>query len=319
MKPAPFLMIALVCLLCGIGSSSAQDDVDEIALFVNDQPIYSWELKLLLPQIQSELAAAGISAKGEEVLNRTVSRAVDSFLLVQEAKERGIAPNETRIDEKLSGMADRAGGRAALEAELIKSGITFDQLRSSVVQADLVQTLVETEIVPGIQVTEEDVEAFYAANPELFTSPDKIHSRHILFMAEAGATESQRETARRRAEAARTRALAGEDFASLAAELSEGPTAKVGGDLGFTTRGQMLEAFDDAVWALEPGEISEVVESRIGYHVIKVEEIVPGSTVALDEAQPLITDLIRQRRTAAAIEEFMAGLREGVEIRDPQQ
>ena len=317
MKRVLLSSAAIIFVFCAAIPIQAAGDIDEVALIVNGDEIFTWELKLLLPQIQGEMAAQGIDTKGQEVIKKTLNRAIDSLLMAQEARRRGIIPDEARIDEKMNGVAEGAGGRAELEAELIKSRITYDQLRSTAVQADLVQTLVETEVVPKIQISEQDVETFYAGNLDNFTGSEKIHSRHILMVVDSGATNAERQAARQRAETARQRAVAGEDFATLAAELSEGPNAARGGDLGFTARGQMVEAFDDAVWALEPGEISDVVESRLGYHVIKVEEVVEAPIVPLDEARPLVLDLLRQQRTGAAIGSFVAELRAGAEILEP--
>ena len=80
----------------------------------------------------------------------------------------------------------------------------------------------------------------------------------------------------------------------------------------------MVESFDDAVWALEPGEISEVVESRLGYHVIKVEEIVPGETIPLEEVRQPVTEMMRQQRIGMALAEHVAKLRDTAVIRTPE-
>jgi len=309
---------ALALLICGTHTATAQGRPDQVALFVNDEPISTWEIGLLLPQIQSGMASQGLDPKGEAVLNTALQRAVDNKLLTQEARRRGIEPDAARIQQRMDAMADRAGGRAALEAELIKSGVMYSQLRETVVQADLVQSLVETEVGEDGAITDEDVAAFYAENSQLFKSPDSIHTRHILLKVEADASPAQREAIRERASVARERALAGEDFAALARELSEGPNAQRGGDLGFTTRGQMVERFDEAVWALDAGEISGVVESRLGYHVIKVEEIAIGPTVPLDEARPTIENLLRQQTTGQALSGLVSELRASAVIRDPE-
>ena len=296
------LCVAVVALLlCGALTAMAQGRPDEVAVIVNGEPISTWEIGMLLPQIQAEMASQGLEAKGEILIKTALERAIDSRLLAQEARRQGIEPNAERVDEKMTAMAERAGGRAAFEAELIKTPITYSQIRATVVQADLVQSLVESELGADIDVSEEDVATFYAENADLFKSPDKIHTRHILFLVEADASSAQRATAREKAVAAHERAVAGEDFALLAKDLSEGPNAPRGGDLGFTAHGQMVESFDDAVWAHEVGEISEVVESRLGYHVIKVEEIVIGPTASLEQAQPLVEDLLRQKRTRQAL------------------
>jgi parvulin-like peptidyl-prolyl isomerase len=299
-------------------TSMARNTSDEVAVIVNGSEIYAWELALLLPQIEAEMAARGLDPKGEVVIRSVLQRAIDSRLLAQEAARRGIEPNTTRIDAKMAKMAEGAGGRAKLEAELVKSGITYSQLLSTVRQADLVQTLVENEIAATTPLTPEDVSAYYNEHLARFKNQDKIHARHILFLVKSGDSPAQKQAAREKAVAAHARAVAGEDFAALAIELSEGPNAFKGGDLGFTARGQMVEAFDEAVWVLEVGEISEVVESHLGYHVIKVEEIVIGSTVPLDEARPVVEDLLRQQRTSAVLSRLVTELKASADIREPE-
>lgn len=318
MRRTLLLTLVLLPMIAGALTVLAQGRPDEAAVIVNGEPISTWEIGLLIPQIQSEMAAQGVEPKGEVVIRTALQRAIDSKLMAQEARRRGLKPNEERIDGKLNAFVEGSGGRAALEAELIKTGVTYAQLRATVVQADLVQTLVETEIGAGIEIPAEDVAAFVGENPDLFKGQDKIHTRHILFKIASDADAAERDAGRGRAEAARERALAGEDFASLAIELSEGPNASRGGDLGFTARGQMVESFDNAVWALEVGEISEVVESRLGFHVIKVEEIVIGQPIPMNEARPLVEDLLRQQHTAAIMSELLAELKASAEIHDPK-
>jgi len=314
-----FQWVMVVALLIGgVATAAAQRRSDEVALTVNGEPIPAWEIGLLLPQIRSELTTQGVDPKGDILIRTAMKRAVESRLLAQEARRRGIEPNPVRIEEKLKTVADGAGGRADLEAELIKAGVTYSQLRDTVVQADLVQSLVEGEVGAGFEVTEETVATFYAENPELFKEADRIHPRHILFLVKSDASSQEREAARKKAAEAHERAMAGEDFAALAAELSEGPNASRGGDLGFTVRGQMVASFDDAVWALKVGEISEVVESDLGFHVIKIEEISIGETVPIEEARPLVEDLLRQQRTGQVLSDLIAQLRASADVRGPQ-
>lgn len=165
-----------------------------------------------------------------------------------------------------------------------------------------------------------DVDAEYEREKHRYTGLEKqVRARHILFKVEPTADESEKATIKARAELARTRALKGEDFAELAMELSEDPgSAKKGGDLGYNTRGKMVTPFDDAQFALKPGEISEVVETRYGYHVIKVEDVREGD-VPLDVAKREIAE--KQVKAAradelakAAAEEALAALKAGQTI-----
>lgn len=318
MKRMLLLFLIIATVFSFSVSLEAMGKPEEVAVIVNGEPISTWEIGLLVPQIQNSLEALGLDPNTENLISRAVQRAIDSLLLAQEARSLGIEPNDERVKEKMKALAVGAGGRSALEAELITTRVTYEQLKQTVVQADLVQTLVETRIAAGIEVTDEDVEAFRRENPELFMREDKIHSRHIIFMVERDADPDEREAARKKAVVAHARAMSGENFIALAVELSEGPNAARGGDLGYTARGQMMEAFDDAVWALEVGEISEVVETPVGFHVIKVEEIVIGEEIPLEEARPLVVDLLRQERRGEALAIYLAELRERAEIRQPE-
>ncbi len=318
MHERPLCLLMTVLLFAIAITSMAQEGSQEIAVIVNGSEIYTWELALLLPQIQSEMAARGLDPKGDAVIRAVLQRAIDSRLLGQEASRRGIVPNAARINEKLDRMAQGVGGRAKLEADLAKSGITYSQLLSTVRQADLVQTLVESEVAAAGKVTPEEISAYYDNNLARFKNQDKIHTRHILFLVKPEGGAVQKQAARDRAVAAHARAVAGEDFAALAIELSDGPNASKGGDLGFTARGQMVAEFDEVVWTLEAGEISEVVESHLGYHVIKVEEIAIGPTMPLDEVRPVVEDLLRQQRTAEVLSGLVTELTASADIREPE-
>lgn len=150
----------------------------------------------------------------------------------------------------------------------------------------------------GIEVSAQDVEAFYNEHQEdRFTTPPRVHARHILFSLSANATEEEKTKVRASASEVLTKARAGEDFAKLAETHSQDKaTAPRGGDLGFFQRGRMVKPFEDAAFALSPGGISDLVESQFGLHIIKVEENDPEKVKALTEVEAEIrTDLIQER------------------------
>jgi peptidyl-prolyl cis-trans isomerase C len=183
-----------------------------------------------------------------------------------------------------------------------------------VVESDRVQVFIETTIDPKISVSPEEVETYYKEHPEMFQRPEQVHARHILMTTGAGATEATKSTALTKATAARERALAGEDFATLATEVSEGPSAPSGGDLGFFARQQMVAPFADAAFALEVGGISEIVETQFGYHVIKVEEKRPAATMSLDEVREPLADMMRQNQGGEATNTVLERLAESATI-----
>ena len=164
------------------------------------------------------------------------------------------------------------------------------------------------------------VDAEYERDKHRYTGLEKqVRARHILVKVAADASDAAKAAAKAKAEAARARALKGEDFAKLALALSDDTGSAVqGGDLGYNTRGKMVAPFDDAQFALKPGSISDVVESRFGYHVIKVEGVREGD-VPVDEAKTEIAQTqVKNARAEAlaksAAEQTLAELKSGTTI-----
>jgi len=147
-----------------------------------------------------------------------------------------------------------------------------------------------------VQVSDADVQQYYDANQARYMSPEQVRTRHILFQVPADATPEQQAEIRKKAEAVLAKARAGEDFATLAQQNSQDSTAAQGGDLGAVGRGQMVTPFEDAAFALQPGQISDIVETPFGLHVIKVDSRKEATTRTLDEVRPEIVTALTQER-----------------------
>ena len=148
-----------------------------------------------------------------------------------------------------------------------------------------------------VTIQAEDVSDYYENNIEQFKSPQTVQARHILIKVDENATPEQVEEARQRIEDIYQMAIAGEDFAELAAEFSEGPTKTKGGDLGTFRRQDMVKPFSDKAFAMQAGEISEPVRTKFGWHIIKVEQVNPASLRSLDEARPEIEAKLKVDRS----------------------
>ena len=133
--------------------------------------------------------------------------------------------------------------------------------------------ITEEQVTALLTTREADAKALYEERLETYDVPEQVRARHILLRVEPGASAEAVEARRKQAEAIHARLAGGEDFAKLASELSEDPGSKEsGGDLGFFKRGQMVKPFEDAAFALQPGELAPVVRSDFGFHVLRVEE-----------------------------------------------
>ncbi len=143
-----------------------------------------------------------------------------------------------------------------------------------------------------VEIEEKEVEGYYEYNLERYSEPNQIRARHILFKVKENASDQEAEEARKKAEPVLEMAKKGEDFAELAVKYSEGPTKDKGGDLGFFEKGKMVPAFEEAAFALKEGEISDIVRTPFGYHIIKVEEIKEARTKPIEEVREEIVEAI---------------------------
>ncbi len=306
-------MLAVLAVSAVTAAAQQPPDVRAVVFRVNGEPVRLAEVNLAAQNLASQLQMQGQQVDRERVSQAAVRQVIDTELLAQEAGRRGIEADREAVDRVMQRFREQHGGAEALATELESSGLDPAWLEEIVTESNLVQSLID-QIRATITVSDEEVERFYADNPDLFESPEQVRARHILFQAGAEATDEEREAARAKAEAARERALGDEEFAELARELSEGPSAAEGGDLGFFTRDRMVEPFASAAFDLEPGEISPVVGTEFGYHVIKLEERKAAGTDGLEDVRDRIRSSLQGQQVDTAVGELLESLHEKAEI-----
>lgn len=179
--------------------------------------------------------------------------------------------------------------------------------QSEMLTNDFVATeFLKKKAADAINISADAVRQYYELHKDEFKSPEMVRARHILIRAERSAIEEEKKKARLRAEDVLKRVKAGEDFSKLAAELSEDPGAKIkGGDLGFFPKGRMVPEFEKVVFEMKPGEVSGIVETPYGYHIIKVEEIKAESLEPLDKVSNKVKDIIFAERRKFFVEDFI--------------
>jgi len=147
-----------------------------------------------------------------------------------------------------------------------------------------------------VEVSQEEIKTYYEVNIDDFLMQEQVRARHILIKVSPDADSQGVEEARNRAEEILALAKKGEDFASLAKKYSEGPTAEKGGDLGYFPRGMMVKEFEEAAFSLKPGELSTVVRTQFGFHIIKAEDVKQERTQSLDEVRKSIESTLRDQK-----------------------
>jgi peptidyl-prolyl cis-trans isomerase C len=281
-------------------AQQAQPDINPVLLKVNGTPVYASDISFVLSSLGVPQMAD--QEEADRMVAAAMKRVIETRLLALESGRRGYKPDQERVAQMLKSIETRTGSRDKLDANLKRAGTDYARLTSNVEEMELMRELINRDIRPGMSASEQEINEFYSSHPELFITPDQVRARHILFVIPHDADQLVFDEIRSNAEEARKRALAGEDFAELAIELSECPSAPKGGDLGFITADQMVEEFAQAAFALKPGEISEPVKTQYGLHVIKVEERRPGGDKqAIDQVRQRIEMAIMQHKTTEAI------------------
>ena len=169
----------------------------------------------------------------------------------------------------------------------------FDEAKRKII----VSRLLNDEIDGNITVTEEDITAYYTANKDSFVTPEVLRASHILVESENEARDVRNEL------------LKGENFEDLAAKKSIDPTAKLGGDIGYFTAGQLMPEIENTCLKLEPGEISDVVKTKFGYHVIKLTERREPRTRELAEVHDAIAQSIQRGKKQNMFNEYVGKLK----------
>jgi parvulin-like peptidyl-prolyl isomerase len=277
-----------------------------VVLKVNGEPIYAVEISMVMQTIQNQLQDRGENVDQREIAKVATSRAIEQKLLVQEARRFGIEPDELRVARAAQVAEEQAGGRVMLEAKLKNTGSSYEQFLGVIREIEIMKAFIETQVQPNVVVSEQEIAAYYEDNPTLFDADERAHAYHMIFIVGEDARPADLDAARKRAEAARSRCVTGEeDFTVVARELSEGPSAPTGGDLGWVDRGQLVSPLSEAIFELQPGEISPVVQTRFGFHVATISDRRPAERISLDEAGPQIEGFLRQQKATEAVGQLL--------------
>ena len=223
-----------------------------------------------LARVMQQAAGAHRDKERADLLHRGLTELVDEKLIESEASSLGLTVSEEELQRALEQLARQQGMEVAdFRQALEQQGIAWESARDTVRRQTLMAEVLRFK-VKARKVSDEEVQSAYATEAQ--NAQHEVRARHIFVPVPQNASAAQQAAAQARAERALQRAKAGETFALVAREMSEGPTAKQGGDLGYFRRGLMLPAIEQAAFSLKPGEVSPVIRTSSGYHLVLVED-----------------------------------------------
>jgi len=273
-----------------------------------------FEYRRLLQFYSQHMPAEALKAEIDNLRAKATEQAIGAKLLINEATLLDIKVPAERVEKRISEMIEQVGGREVFEQRLAEQKMTEDDLRNNIEQGSKVDILVEKVSEEAAEPTTEEMQAHFEANKEQYIQPERASAQHILIKP-ASEADDDRVAAEKKIEELRAKLEGGANFADLAGEHSECPSGKqAGGSLGWFGRGMMVPEFDNAVFSMEVGELSEIIETQFGFHVIYKTGADEGGEASYSESEPKIREIMRHSRRGELIAAHVAELREKATI-----
>ena len=261
-------------------------EVDRIVAVVNSEVITALQLRARIEQAKRQLTRQGVELPPDNVLERQLlERLIVERAQVQLAQETSLRVDDATLERAI----ERIAGNNKLSVEqlreaLEKDGVAWNRFRDEIRTEILLTRLREREVDSRVVVTDAEIDNFIANNPDAF-SGQEFSVAHILLRTPEGATPQQIEAVARRAEQVMTRLRSGEDFARVAAEVSDAPDGLSGGALGWRPLDRLPGLFADAVRRMQPGETSPILRSAAGLHIVRLVERRGGGAEAVQQLE----------------------------------
>jgi len=285
---------------------------------INGQPLpeeaIEFEYRRLLQFYSQHMPAEQLKAETANLRAKAVEQAIGAKLLIDEAVRLDIQVPPARVDARINSMIEQVGGREVFGMRLKENGFSEKALRQNIEQGCKVDLLIE-KLCEGLNdPTEADMRAHFEANRESYVQPERASAQHIL-ISPATEDDADRATAESRIESIRSKIEAGASFDDMAAAHSECPSGKQnGGSLGWFGRGMMVPEFDEAVFSMNVGELSDIIETQFGFHIIFKTGEDEGGEASFEESESKIRDLLRHDQRGRCISAHVAELREKADI-----
>lgn len=308
-------LFAVVCLF--VASSLGAKVVNKTVATVDGEMIlmseYERRAKPVIEEYEKFLTGPDKEIKIKELKKKILEQMIDEKILIQEAKRKKVKVNSKEIQDGIGEIRKRFGTEEEYNQELARQGLSEEKFREQVKEQLMVIKLIDQEIkAKVVSPTDTEIEDFYKQNESEMVEPEQVRARHILIKVDENTDKNK---ALRRIREILKEVKKGEtSFAEFAKKYSEGPSAPRGGDLGFFIRGQMVREFEDAAFALKVGEISDVVETEYGYHIIQCIEKKASEKKSLEEVRDYLRNFIFQKRMEEQYEKWLRTLRDKASI-----
>jgi peptidyl-prolyl cis-trans isomerase SurA len=319
----PLLAVLLAASPAGAAAAAPSppsgEVIDRVAATVEGEVVTLSEIE---ERAASELRKADALPAGkerDEAHDRAVRRAFDQIvaekLLEKQAKALQLEVTETQVDAAIEDIKTRNRfDDEQLDRALDGQGLDRKTFRAQIRRELESYQVMQAKVRSRVKVSDDDLKNYYQTHPQEFGGEQELHVRHIFLPLPEHASKGDEAKARTAAERVLQRLKTGEDFAKVAKEVSKGPSAEDGGDLGWLRRGTIQKALEDAAFALKDGQLSDVVHAGPGLHIVKVEARRIGGARSFDDAKEEIRNRLLDEQVTATRQQVLDELRKGAVV-----
>ncbi|MDD5135658.1 MAG: peptidylprolyl isomerase [Phycisphaerae bacterium] len=309
-------------IVIDVNSATPAVDPNAVAITVNGIKVTEGQIEELLAprmkQMAGRVPVEMMDKYKQQMRKQALEQMIVETVLIQKEKEKNItaSPEElqTQIDKQIAQQnLNLDDFKALLKAYGVEYSQFEDNMRKRIMFEKLMEMQFSDKIIPP---TEEQIKAYYNENLPQFAQPEKIHAKHILITpADGNDPNAAKLEAKAKAQDILDKIKKGDDFEQLAKDNSACPSGKEGGDLGVQPKGTFVPEFEKAAYALEPGQISDVVETQFGCHIIKLIEHIDANTTGLEQAKPQITETLKDQQKEKVVMAYVQEIKAGADVK----
>lgn len=288
---------------------SASDRIAEVNGAVVSRQTFDAEINSIMQRF-SNAGQSPTEAQMADINKAVLDKLIDGELLYQDSQKSGFTVDNSVMNNELEKIKKEFNSEVDFKKALETWGITETAFKTELAKNLAIQQFIEKQFIEKTVVSEEETKSFYDENRSNFKQSDRVKASHILIKVDENASKSEKTTKRQKLEKIRDQIKNGANFAELAKKFSEGPSNSRGGDLGYFERGQMVKPFENAAFSLMPGDISDIVETRFGYHLIRIDDKQYATTLEYFQVKPQIEQHLKDQKLDKDIRNHVASLRE---------
>jgi parvulin-like peptidyl-prolyl isomerase len=312
------LSAVMVFAWYGVWAEAAQV-LDGIAAVVNEEIVTISEVRdamaLEAEQLHQQQSGATLQRALQELYQRTLQSLIDVELQLEQARKLNLSVSEEDVTYHVDRLKEQNQITDEQLQQMLQSrGLTMEAYREQVRRGLLVGKVVNVEVRSRLAILDSELEETYRQQRERYRIAGELTVSHILFMVPEHATPEQEAHTKEKAATVLQQLRHGGDFVTLAKLHSEGPSADRGGLLGTFRSGELLPGFEEAVATLQPGEISDLVRTRVGWHIIRIEDKKAGDYKPFEAVRDAIKEELSRTRGEQKYEEWVESLRQQAHV-----